>query len=98
MIALERANEIRIERAGFKRDLKRAANPSERIAECENGISVYDALRSVRRVSATTAEKWMRELELSPRVTLGGERSANRIPISDRMREKLVALVKERRG
>jgi hypothetical protein len=90
MLALERANEVRLARAELKRRVTRGAISAARvILECPmeaESMTVADLLASQRRWGSTRCRKFLSSVSLSETKTIGS--------MTDRQRE-MVALMLE---
>lgn len=87
MSALERANEIRSERAQLKRDLKAGkANARELLRDPPEWLctmKVVDMLIALPKIGRVKANKYLNRCRLSPSKTIGG--------MSVRQRQELLA-------
>ena len=92
MDALARANEIRIQRAQLKRDLKAGRlsihalllNPPEYLETAK----VFDMLLAVPKYGRVKVNKILTQCKISPSKTVGG--------LSERQRRELVAFMRRR--
>ncbi len=91
MEALQRANEIRSQRAQLKRDLKAGWTPiaiAELLLEPPEYLEtakVYDLLLAMPKVGRVRVNKWLRNAGVSPSKTLSG--------LTARQRRELIALM-----
>lgn len=100
MVALDRANIVRLERAATKRDIASGRSDiADVLLDCENGLLAIEALRSVRQIGPKVAKAIFAELGLNPAITLGDtayKHSGTKRPATDRERRALAAYMSER--
>lgn len=95
--ALAAGNAVRCEMAQVKRQIKAGQIDAASVIEtCELPIKVVDILTAIPRVGEGKALRFMGSLELTSLAALGGKRTANRQPITERQREELVSEVGSR--
>ena len=92
MDALARANEIRIQRAQLKRDLKAGRRSIQSLLleppEYVETAKVFDMLLAVPKYGRVKVNKILSQCKISPSKTIGG--------LSERQRRELVALMRRR--
>jgi hypothetical protein len=92
MEALERANQIRSQRAKLKRDLRAGKATIDRLLESPpeylETAKVFDLLLAVPKFGRVKANKILQQVRISPSKTVGG--------LSDRQRGELVQLLRSR--
>ena len=92
MDALARANQIRIQRAQLKRDLKAGRQPIHELLleppEYLETAKVFDLLLAVPKYGRVKVNKILSQCRISPSKTIGG--------LSERQRGELVALMRRR--
>jgi hypothetical protein len=90
MDALQRANEIRTQRAQLKRDLKAARVSIHTLLLKPPGYletaKVFDMLLAVPKYGRVKANKVLQQCRISPSKTIGG--------LSERQRSELVSLLR----
>ena len=90
MEALRRANEIRVQRAQLKKDLKAGAVRMEEILrdppECVETAKVIDILIAVPKFGRVKAARFLNQCRISQSKTVGG--------LSERQRAELVSLLR----
>ena len=90
MDALQRANEIRTQRARLKRDLKAARVSIHTLLlkppEYLETAKVFDMLLAVPKYGRVKANKVLQQCRISPSKTIGG--------LSERQRTELVSLLR----
>ncbi|HXS43683.1 MAG TPA: integration host factor, actinobacterial type [Solirubrobacteraceae bacterium] len=90
MDALQRANEIRTQRAQLKRDLKAARVSIHTLLLNPPGYletaKVFDMLLAVPKYGRVKANKVLQQCRISPSKTIGG--------LSERQRSELVSLLR----
>jgi hypothetical protein len=90
MDALQRANEIRTQRARLKRDLKAARVSIHTLLlkppEYLETAKVFDMLLAVPKYGRVKANKVLQQCRISPSKTIGG--------LSERQRAELVSLLR----
>jgi len=92
MEALQRANEIRTQRAQLKRDLKAGRTTIDRLLvsppEYLETAKVFDMLLATPKFGRVKANKILQQCRISPSKTVGG--------LSERQRTELVELLRRR--
>ncbi|HMS61720.1 MAG TPA: integration host factor, actinobacterial type [Solirubrobacteraceae bacterium] len=92
MEALNRANEIRTQRAQLKRDLKAGRTTIDRLLvsppEYLETAKVFDMLLATPKFGRVKANKILQQCRISPSKTVGG--------LSERQRTELVELLRRR--
>ena len=90
MEALRRANEIRVQRAQLKKDLKAGAVSMEQILrdppECVETAKVIDILIAVPKFGRVKAARFLNQCRISQSKTVGG--------LSERQRAELMGLLR----
>jgi hypothetical protein len=90
MEALRRANEIRVQRAQLKKDLKAGTAKIEEILrdppECVETAKVVDILVAVPKFGRVKASRFLNQCRISQSKTVGG--------LSERQRGELVTLLR----
>ena len=93
MEALQRANEIRTQRAQLKRDLKAGRTTIDRLLvsppEYLETAKVFDMLLATPKFGRVKANKILQQCRISPSKTVGG--------LSERQRGELVSLLQKPR-
>jgi hypothetical protein len=88
MDALRRANDIRVQRAQLKKDLKSGAIQIEEILEsppaCVETAKVFDMLMAVPKFGRVKASRLLNQCRISQSKTVGG--------LSERQRAELIGL------
>lgn len=89
ILALQRANEIRLARAGLKREIAiGAVDIAQVILSCPTeaeSMPLADLLMSQRRWGETKSRKFLRQVSLSEKKTIGS--------LTERQRKTLVAML-----
>lgn len=93
MRRLNRANELRIERAQIKQRITTPNDAAEIVRTCTNGMFVSHVLDAMKGWGLNRVEALMTECALPYYATLGGERAGVQIPITDRQRNELATLL-----
>ncbi|CAB4923709.1 unannotated protein [freshwater metagenome] len=92
MEALQRANQIRTERAQLKRDLRAGRTSIDRLLvdppEFLETAKVFDMLLATPKYGRVKANKVLQQCRISPSKTVGG--------LSERQRTELVTLLRSR--
>jgi hypothetical protein len=92
MEALQRANDIRTQRAQLKRDLRAGKTTIDRLLEAPpeylETAKVFDMLLATPKFGRVKANKILQQCRISPSKTVGG--------LSDRQRSELVDLLRRR--
>ena len=92
MDALQRANEIRTQRAQLKRDLKAGRQPIHELLldppDYLETAKVFDLLLAVPKYGRVKVNKILSQCRISPSKTIGG--------LSERQRRELVQLMRRR--
>lgn len=95
IVALERANRIRLTRTAYKREVKSLDQEAGKLRVAElienypiecNRLSVVELLRCITRYERTRALKLMRRAKVSERVTLGNMTERQRENICKELR------------